>query len=648
MKNDIFLSYLSFALLFLLSPAGLSAEVRLPRLVGSGMMLQRDTPVELWGWADPGETLSLSLGRKVYTAGADSLGQWRIELPAQKAGGPHRITLRGSRTAGEIHLEDVLFGDIWLCSGQSNMETPVSRVMTRFGNEIKTYSNPHIRYVKVPAAYHFHGPQDDVGICKWEEVTPETAQNFSALPYFFAKEMYEKTGVPVGIINSSLGGSPVEAWIGEDALGDYPALLNDMRICRSDEFVAEMQRLAPLAGKRWNEVLNEQDTGRKEGWEMPDCNDEQWKSLDLFDTEWGRKGQRSRNGVHWFRKEVDIPSEMTNQDAMLYLGRIVDADYVYLNGQPVGFTSYQYPPRNYSLKAGMLKEGRNLIAVRLISQGGRPGFVKGKPYEIVAGEHRISLQGEWKYRLGAEMPSQEGGGVAFQNKPTGLYNAMIAPLKHFAFRGVIWYQGESNTGNYDAYYGLMSALIGQWRSLWNRGERLPFFIVQLPNFMEPAVVQPHSNWAELRDVQRELAQTIPNTHLAVAIDLGEANDIHPLNKKDLAHRIALQTRRVVYGEKIVSEGPVFESFEREGNRLILSFRENTNDLEPVDSLEGFALSGPDGVFHPAEALLDGNKVVVWCHSIDHPQAVCYAWADNPEGANLRNRQGLPASPFRTK
>ncbi|MDR2810465.1 MAG: sialate O-acetylesterase [Tannerellaceae bacterium] len=642
MKTFLFFFFILFGLF---SPTHIVAEVRLPRLVSDGMILQRDTPVKVWGWADPGETVNISFQKKNYQTTADNEGAWAVQLPAQKAGGPYAITIRASNT---ITVNNVLFGDVWLCSGQSNMETPVSRVMTLFGNEINSYANPHIRYVKIPTAYNFHGTQTDVGPCEWIDVTPENAQTFSALPYFFAKEMYEKTKAPVGIINSSVGGSPVEAWIGEDALQDYPALLNDMRICRSDEFIADMQRLASLPGRRWNDILNEQDKGQKEGWASPDYDDNAWTTVDLFDTGWGRKGFRPRNGVHWFRKEINVPAGMENQDAMLYMGRIVDADYVYLNGQLAGTTGYQYPPRNYHLKAGMLKEGRNQIAVRLISQGGIPEFVKGKTYEIIAGERKISLEGEWKYRIGVEMPFMTGGGIAFRNKPAGLYNAMIAPLKNFAVKGVIWYQGESNTNNYGEYYGLMSALITDWRGLWNKGEALPFFIVQLPNYMEPAVVQQNSSWAELRHVQLHLSQTIPNTHLSVAIDLGEANDIHPLNKKDLAYRIALQARKVVYGEKIVSEGPVFESFEREGDKLILSFKEGTHDLSPVDTLKGFAVAGDDGVFHPAEAVINGNKVVVWRGDIARPQAVCYAWANNPDGANLRNRQGLPASPFRTK
>ncbi|MDR1557118.1 MAG: beta galactosidase jelly roll domain-containing protein [Tannerellaceae bacterium] len=622
-----------------------SGEVRLPRLVSDGMILQREAPLRLWGWAAPGEEIHLGFRQTTYTTTADPGGNWSVALPPQKAGGPYQIRIQAGNT---LTINDVLFGDVWLCSGQSNMETPVSRVMTLFGDAIRNYSNPHIRYVKIPLTYNFHGEQTDVAPCSWVDITPETAQTLAALPYFFAREMYEKTGVPVGILNSSVGGSPVEAWIGEAALQAYPVLLNDMRICRSDEFIADMQRLSALPGIRWNEVLNAEDQGLQEDWSSPGYDDTAWETTDLFDNSWGRKGFRPRNGAHWFRKEIDVPEEMAHQEAMLYMGRIIDADRVYVNGRLAGTTGYQYPPRNYPLPAGMLKAGKNQISVRLTSQGGIPGFVEGKQYAIVAGGQTISLEGEWKYKLGAEMPLMTGGGVSFQNKPTGLYNAMISPLKNFPLKGIIWYQGESNTNNYDEYYGLMVALINDWRSLWEKGDELPFFIVQLPNYMEPAYVQQNSHWAALRDVQLKLSQTIPNTALAVAIDLGEANDIHPLNKKDLAKRLSLQARRIVYGEKIVSEGPVFESYETNGSKLILSFREGTNDLKPVNELKGFALAGTDDIFHPAKAVIEGKKVVVWHDTITQPQAVCYAWANNPEGANLSNRSDLPASPFRTK
>ncbi|MDR0864886.1 MAG: beta galactosidase jelly roll domain-containing protein [Candidatus Symbiothrix sp.] len=634
-KNIVLLLLLAFSL-------SARTEVRLPQLVSDGMIVQRDAPVKIWGWASPNENITVNFNGSGYQTSADRDGTWKITLPAQKAGGPYLLKIN------DIELKNVLIGDVWLCSGQSNMETPISRVMSLYGDEINNYSNPHIRYVKIPLTYNFHGPQADVPPCNWVDVTPETAQDFSAVAYFFAKEMYEKTGVPVGLINSSVGGSPAEAWISEEALKPFPALLNDMRICQSDEFVAEMQRLGSLPGRRWHTIVNEQDKGLNEAiqWSSPAYNDNSWPTTDLLDNAWGKNGLYPANGVFWFRKEVEIPAGWANQSALLFMGRIVDADSVFVNGVFVGTTGYQYPPRNYQVPAGVLKAGKNLVTVRLISQGGFPEFVKNKPYKIVFNNQEISLEGQWKYNVGALMPAASGGGITFQYKPVGLYNAMIAPLQNHAIKGFLWYQGESNTGRTAEYYDLMSTLISDWRNLW-KGE-FPFLIVQLANFMEPALLQQNSGWAELRNVQLELSKTIPHTGLAVAIDIGEWNDIHPLNKKDVGKRLALQARKLAYGEKIIADGPVYQSSKIEGNKVILSFKEGTNDLRPVDELKGFAVAGADGLFKLSKATVNGNQVIVWNDEISQPVKVRYAWANNPEGANLYNKEGLPASPFQTK
>ncbi|MDR0834449.1 MAG: beta galactosidase jelly roll domain-containing protein [Candidatus Symbiothrix sp.] len=621
------------------------SEIRLPQLVSDGMIVQRDAPIKVWGWAAPNEKIDLEFNKAKYQAVADTDGNWLVQIPAQKAGGPYTMTLKATNT---LTVKNILVGDVWICSGQSNMETPISRVMSMFGDEINACSNPNIRYVKIPLTYNFHAPQTDVPPCHWVDVTPATAQDFSAVAYFYAKEMYEKTGVPVGIINSSVGGSPAEAWISEEALQPFPALINDKRICESDEFVAEMQKLGSLPGRRWQTVLNAQDKGLNGAiqWSSPACNDQDWATTDLLDNSWGREGRYPANGVFWFRKEVEIPATWAGQAALLFMGRIVDADSVFVNGVFVGTTGYQYPPRNYAVPQGVLKAGKNLVTVRLVSQGGFPEFVKNKPYKLVFNNQEISLEGQWKYKTGALMPAAPGGGITFQYKPVGLYNAMIYPLKNFATKGFLWYQGESNTGRADEYYDLMSALISDWRHLWKTES--PFLIVQLANFMEPALLQQNSGWAELRNVQLELSKTIPNTGLAVAIDVGEWNDIHPLNKKDVGKRLALQARKLAYGEKIIADGPVYESYKMEGNKIVVTFKNGTNDLKPVDELKGFAVAGTDGIFKLAKATIQGNQVLVWNDEVSTPAAVRYAWANNPEGANLYNKEGLPASPFQTK
>jgi len=642
---------IKLAVILFFAALSVSAHVRLPQLVSDGMVLQRDVPVKIWGWASPGEKVTVSFIQGIagharndkashpYVTQSDTDGKWEIQLPPQKPGGPYTIKI------DTIEIRNILIGDIWLCSGQSNMETPVSRVITMFGNEIRTYSNPNIHYVKIPLTYNFHGPQDDLPPCSWVELNPETAPDFSAVAYFFAKELYEKTNVPIGLINSSVGGSPAEAWISEEALKPFPALLNDMRLCQSDEFVQEMLRLASLPGQRWNAVLNKEDKGLNEAvkWYSPQYDDRLWAITNLLNNGFGIKDARPVNGVFWFRKEIELPQEYENQPAMLYMGRIVDADSVFINGICVGTTGYQYPPRNYTVPANVLKGGKNQITVRLVSQAGFSEFVTDKPYKLVFPDREVSLKGPWKYNTGALMPPMPGGGITFQYKPTGLYNAMIAPLKHLAVKGVIWYQGESNTGRYNEYYDLMTTLISDWRNLW--GKDLPFISVQLANFMKPALLQQQSDWAELREIQRKLYQTVPNTGMAVAIDLGEWNDIHPLNKKEVGKRLALQARSLAYGEKIFADGPVYQSNTPDSNRVILSFKTGTDHLKPVNELKGFALAGPDGIFKPAQAIIDDNRVIVRNDKIAQPVKVRYAWADNPEGANLYNQEGLPASPF---
>jgi sialate O-acetylesterase len=634
------------ALLFTTTPIITMGQIRLPQLIGDGMVLQRDCPIKIWGWASPGEIVDLNFNNANYQALTDRNGNWEIHLPPFNAGGPYTMTLRAGNT---VQIHNILVGDVWLCSGQSNMETPIARVMTLFGDEINGYSNSEIRYVKIPSAYNFHEPQSDVMPCSWMELTPETVQNFSAVAYFFAKEMYEETGVPIGLINSSVGGSPVEAWISEEALRPFPAFLNDKRICESDEFVADMIRFASLLDQRWQTILNEQDKGLNETikWYATDKDDSTWETTDLFDNRWGRKEFHPVNGVFWFRKDIEIPDGLEKQDAILYMGRIVDADSVYVNGKFVGATGYQYPPRNYPVPKGILQAGKNTIAVRLVSRSGFPEFVKDKPYKLVLGRREIDLKGEWKQKIGAGMPAVSDGGINFQYKPVGLYNAMIAPLSNHAIKGVLWYQGESNTGRYGEYYNLMASLIADWRNLWNNAD-LPFLIVQLPNFMEPALIQQQSDWAELRNVQLKLSRTVPNTGLAVAIDLGEWNDVHPLNKKDVGKRLALQALKWAYGKKIISGGPLYQSHEIAGNKIILSFENGTNDLLPVNKLKGFAIAGDDGIFEPAEASIDGGQVIVWNNDIPQPKKVRYAWANNPAEANLKNKSGLPASPFQTE
>lgn len=516
------------------------AKVKLPALVSDGMVLQNGQQLIVWGYADPGETVSLTFLKKKYTTDADTKGCWKIDLPPLKAGGPYTMSIN------DIQLKDILVGDVWLCSGQSNMELPVLRVTDRFRDEITSDSDyPMIRQFKVPLRYDFQAPQTDVPGASWKALTPENGMSFSALAYFFAKDIYAKTRIPVGIINSSVGGSPVEAWVSEEGLKPFPMYLNEKHIYESDDLIATMKQEEGKKSHAWNVALYRGDAGLHEStpWYAADYDDTTWKQTDLFATEWASNGLSPINGSHWFRKEFQVADAQAGQAATLRMGCVVDADSVYVNGTFVGTVSYQYPPRIYSIPAGLLKAGKNTVTVRLISNGGYPHFVKEKPYKILfgagqpeKGETEISLEGTWRYRLGAPMPAAPGQ-TFFQYKPVGLYNGMIAPLVNYTVAGAIWYQGESNVSRHNEYADLLTAMMTDWRQRWNQ-PAMPFYLIELADFLSPNDKGGRAAWAEFRKVQAEISENNKNVTLIKNSDLGEWNDIHPLDKKTLGKRVS--------------------------------------------------------------------------------------------------------------
>ena len=533
-------------LLCLCATSMVDAKVKLPALISDGMVLQREQPIKVWGTADAGENVQVKFlknatptgvkGGKLkvaYTVTADANGRWTLTLPAMKPGGPYILQVN------DIELKDILVGDVWLCSGQSNMELPVSRVTDMFRDEIAAYENTNIRQLKVPNIFNFHAPQADLpDYVAWKPLTQENVMNFSALAYFFAKAMYEKNSIPIGLINSSWGGTPVEAWISEEGLKEFPKYINEKRQYEDDAYLKSIKQTEGLNFYRWNTSLYRGDAGLHETtpWYAANYNDKDWQTVDLFSTDWGSNGLNPINGSHWFRKKVEVPQEWNGKEATLRLGCIVDADSVYVNGTFVGTVSYQYPPRIYTIPAGVLKAGKNTVTIRLISNNGYPHFVKEKPYKIICGNEEVSLQGEWKYRLGASMPPAPGM-MFFCYKPVCLYNAMIAPLQNYGIRGVLWYQGESNVDRRNEYAALLTAMIADWRSTFGNPE-LPFYIVELADFLSRDDVSGRQAWAEMRKEQAKVAETNRNTRLIRNSDLGEWNDIHPLDKKTLGQRAA--------------------------------------------------------------------------------------------------------------
>jgi sialate O-acetylesterase len=613
-------------ILFLLLSFTAFSEVKLPSLVSNGMVLQRDMPVKIWGWANPGEKINVSFKGKKLRSLADASGNWACTLPATPAGGPYEITIN------EKSVKDVLFGDVWLCSGQSNMVINMERVKEKYAADIASANNSQIRNFFIPPTMSKVEVRTDLPASSWLPVNPENVLQMGAVSYFFARDLYAQYHVPIGIINSSVGGTPIESWISEAGLKEFPEYVKD---------TTPTNPAPPVPRKS-------ADRGLTEKWASPIYSPKGWKRFAIPGF-WEDQGLKDLNGVVWFRREIDIPEASAGQPAKLFMGRIVDADQVFVNGEQVGNTTYQYPPRRYNVKNGILKAGKNLIVIRVTNTAGKGGFIPDKSYEMIVGDQKFDLQGDWNYKVGEVFPPVEEKPVPSIFSPTALYNALIAPFITYTLKGFVWYQGESNVGKPEVYEKLLPALAKDWRTQFKQSD-LPFLYVQLPGFQDRTMLPAESNMAVLRDGQLK-SLSIPRSGMAVTLDLGEWNDIHPLTKKPIGERLALAARKLAYGENIVSSGPIYESNQIEGNRIRIRFRETGSGLSinktDEDELTYFAIAGKDKKFVWAKAIIERNTVVVWSDEVAEPVYVRYGWADNPEGANLINVEGLPASPFRT-
>ena len=646
-----------------LSVTFVGAKVSLPQLFQSGMVLQRGKTIPVWGKAEPGETVTVRFNKKEFTTTADADGNWRVDLPKMKAGGPYELSIN------DLELKDILIGDVWLCSGQSNIDVHIERVYPQYVEEVDNYENPKIRLFRVQNDTDTHGVKDDIRptSINWKPLNKQNAWPFSAVGYFLGKRMFEKTGVPQGIIVNSWGGTPIEAWISADSLQrDYPMLLKKTAIYQNDEYVRTQMRANAEASRQWSEMLDKSDS--VSSYILPEYDDAAWKKINQNSWQW--RG----SGSVWLRQHIYIDNVHARKPARLLLGTLFDQDVTYLNGKEIGHTYYQYPPRRYDIPEGLLREGDNVIAVRFINKFGAVHFIPEKPYLIAFGDDRFSqnpmpedvipLSETWKMRVGVEMPSCPSSDVSLQNLPTTLYNAVLHPLAPYAISGVVWYQGESNTGNPAPYADYLKKLIGCWRDRW-QDQQMPFVIVQLANydgrqqtgFPRPITYQSdpvNSGWAQLREAQRLVAKGDPYAELAVINDLGETVDIHPLRKEEVAGRIGQCFDRLVYKEK-VNLSPEVVSVEETGvrsqeagdRRLVLTLD------QPVQSgdLYEFEVAGEDGKFYNVDATGQGNTITI-LQSPDSrlltPRIIRYAWKDNPLKANVRSLTGLPMSSFELK
>ncbi|WP_369975414.1 sialate O-acetylesterase [Xanthomonas bundabergensis] len=619
-------------------PASAWAELQLPLLFADGAVLQRDVPMRVWGWATPGARIQVRLDGGAASAVAAADGRWQAQLPAHAAGGPYVLEVQGD--GARRRIGDVLVGDVWLASGQSNMEWPLAQARDG-AREVAAANDPQLRHFKVPKSWSVQ-PEERLAGGAWTPATPQDAGAFSAVGYFFARELRKSTGVPIGIVDSSWGGSAIEAWMDADALG-MDAAQTGQRIAAlqakdAQTLAAVRQRIA-----RWPAV---QDGAAQ--WRDADLDDGDWDRI-AVDRNWEASGYDGMDGIAWYRSAFTLSAQEAKAGITLGVGQIDDSDVTYVNGQAVGQTENRWNlPRVYRVPATALKAGRNSIAVQVtdLSGGGGLHGEDSERFVQLGDGTRRPLQ-DWKFRPAKVSVSLDDGR---NQQPTLLYNRMIHPLQPFPVKGVIWYQGESNAYAYGAlrYRDQFAALIRSWRQ--ERAQpQLPFLWVQLANFQAGSDKGELSPWAQLRESQsRTLA--LPATAQAVTIDIGNPGDIHPTNKQDVGHRLALAARHVAYGEQLVYSAPVFAQAEFGQHAVTLRFDPMGSALAVrggAAQLRGFSVAGADRRFHPAQARIDGDRVVVESAEVAQPQAVRYAWSENPAEANLVNREQLPVSPFRT-
>ena len=641
--------------LLLLVFAGVGrAEVRLPSIIGDNMVLQQGTKVRIWGKANVGEHIAVTFEKKSVQTVADAQGRWQVWLGPLKSGGPSDLTIKGDNV---LTIKNVLVGEVWICSGQSNMEWPL--VNTVNGAEAVAQANyPEIRLFTVVHKTSESALDDVQG--RWVVTTPAEAANFSAVGYFFGREIHQQLKAPIGLINTSWGGTPAEAWTSTEALKSSAELQPILdRYENSLKALPETKEAYERALVQWEEknlYVDGENNGEALGYAEPATSTADWAKMDL-PKQFESSGLLI-DGVVWFRKVVDLPASWAGKDLVLNLTAIDDFDITYFNGKKIGSTGRETPnsymvPRKYAVPGSLVHSGSNVIAVRVFDRAGEGGFGAAGEMSLVAnGTGQISLRGNWDYKveLALEPKHVDWGsrpemvGAGNQNSPGVLYNAMLAPLFPFAIRGAIWYQGESNAGRAYQYRTLFPTMIRNWRSAW--GYDFPFLFVQLPNWRARQDVPGESDWAELREAQ---AMTLrePGTGMAITIDVGDGDDLHPRNKLDVGRRLAALALANVYGRPMIPSGPLFAGFKIDGSKVRISFKYaqglRTSDGGPV---KGFAIAGADRKFVWGEARIEGDTVVVSSPTILKPAAVRYAWSNNPL-VNLYNKAGLPASPFRT-
>lgn len=640
----------------LLSIVNTMAQVELSPLFSSNMVLQQQTQAPIWGKSKPNKKVEIytSWDKQKYNVKADGQGRWIVKVNTPAAGGPYTITISNGKS---IRLTNVMIGEVWICSGQSNMEMQIEgwgkvKNYQQEKEEAKNY--PNIRFLLVEKATS-PAPLANVKVADkgWQVCSPATVANFSAAGYFFGRDLHKYRNVPIGLIDTSWGGTIIEAWTSADALSTMPGMrkkVDDVKNMPAKVEDREKQFQAEV--KVWNNNLTAIDKGYKNGkaiWADASFDDTSWLSMKVPGLI-QKQGLKDFHGLVWFRTTIDIPAAWSGRDLTLNLGPIDDNDFTYFNGVLIGHTEGWMAPRNYKVPKELVKPGKAVIAVRVMDTGGDGGiYGNSENISIQSSKNDVMpLADNWKYKESLslkDLPPMPVETFNDPNVPTFLFNAMLNPLIPYSIKGAIWYQGEANTGQAYQYRELLPLLINDWRTHWQYD--FPFYIVQLANYTAQQTDPVESTWAELREAQTR-ALHLDNTGMAVIIDIGEAGDIHPKNKQEVGHRLALVARALTYGEKINYSGPMYRTYRIEGNKIRIYFDHTEGGLtiRNGEALKGFTIAGVDHKFHCADAKIEDNTIVVFSSEVAFPIAVRYAWADNPI-CNFYNGVGLPASPFRT-
>jgi sialate O-acetylesterase len=628
-------------------------QVVLPSCFTDNMVLQQQTKVNLWGTETPGKdfTILTSWNNKTYQAKADADGNWKIQVSTPVYGGPYTITFNdGTITT----LHNVLIGEVWVCSGQSNMEMPLTSFygdVLNLNYELSDAANyPEIRMLTIDHKTSFTPLPNAQTKGGWAICNPQTVRDFSAVGYFFAKNLFAGKHIPIGMINSSWGGTVAEAWTSGSALKTMSAFAPFVQSIEDGLTQQKLDAQYQTNVRTWIDSINTTDPGFQQGqlvWAQPSFDDAAWQKMTL-PAYWEQSGVPVYDGTMWFRKKVIVPAAWAGKDIKLYMGGIDDYDVSYFNGAEIGHTESFWYTRTYTIPGSMVKAGENTIAVRVFDNGGLGGINKGPLQLSLASDTtgQINLAGAWAYHQATELKQLPQAPIQSNsiNRPMIIYNAMINPILSYTIKGAIWYQGESNADRATQYRQLLPLLISDWRQKWDE-PNFPFYFVQIANY-SAADQGPAADWPALRDAQLSTL-SVPHTGMAVTIDIGDVNHIHPQNKQEVGRRLALIARAKTYGENIPYSGPIYQTQAIQGNKIELTFTHTDKGLlAKGDTLKGFTIAGADKKFYPAQAIISGTKVIVTSSDVTNPVAVRYAWANNPI-CNLYNGVNLPASPFRT-